>query len=197
MIRKECHVTPAVMRELRKTIDDNGILKEDDAQRLVPDRVGRQKLEVLCGKDHISFITSKIIYYLEDRILGRRAAVQGPGLLTGLLLFGAKSQIFCLQLERPSLQDQSCLIEHPLRLERDPEKTPTPQQCPPPTGNRGPRDPGVPESRTPGPRSPVLRLQGLGPRARAPGLGPRARSPLPAGLRSRAGPPPPLGRAED
>ena len=29
MIRKECHVTPAVMRELRKTIEDSEILKED------------------------------------------------------------------------------------------------------------------------------------------------------------------------
>merc|ERR1712135_241938 len=60
MIRKEAHVTPAVMRELRKTIEDSEILKEDDNDWPVHDRVGRQELEVVCGKDHISFTTSKI-----------------------------------------------------------------------------------------------------------------------------------------
>merc|ERR1712023_256609 len=60
MIRKEAHVTQAVMRELRKTIEDSEILKEDDNNWPAPDRVGRQELEVVCGKDHISFTTSKI-----------------------------------------------------------------------------------------------------------------------------------------
>merc|ERR1711908_246308 len=60
MIRKECHATRAVMRELRKTIEDSEILKEDDNHWPAPDRVGRQELEVVCGKEHISFTTSKI-----------------------------------------------------------------------------------------------------------------------------------------
>ncbi|CAK0878630.1 unnamed protein product [Prorocentrum cordatum] len=60
MIRKESHVTQAVMRELRKTIEDSEILKEDDNHWPAPDRVGRQELEVVCGKEHISFTTSKI-----------------------------------------------------------------------------------------------------------------------------------------
>ncbi|CAK0841231.1 unnamed protein product, partial [Prorocentrum cordatum] len=60
MIRKECYVTQAVMRELRKTIEDSEILKEDDNHWPAPDRVGRQELEVVCGKEHISFTTSKI-----------------------------------------------------------------------------------------------------------------------------------------
>merc|ERR1712183_632777 len=47
MIRKEAHITPAVM-------------KEDDNHWPAPDRVGRQELEVVCGKEHISFTTSKI-----------------------------------------------------------------------------------------------------------------------------------------
>merc|ERR1711957_295585 len=47
MIRKECHITPAV-------------LKEHDNHWPAPDRVGRQELEVVCGKEHISFTTSKI-----------------------------------------------------------------------------------------------------------------------------------------
>mmetsp|Transcript_21842 Transcript_21842/g.48267 ORF Transcript_21842/g.48267 Transcript_21842/m.48267 type:complete len:152 (+) Transcript_21842:59-514(+) len=60
MIRKEAHVTQAVMRELKKTIEDSEILKEDDNHWPAPDRVGRQELEVVCGKEHISFTTSKI-----------------------------------------------------------------------------------------------------------------------------------------
>merc|ERR1712007_249594 len=60
MIRKEAYVTQAVMRELRKTIEDSEILKEDDNHWPAPDKVGRQELEVVCGKEHISFTTSKI-----------------------------------------------------------------------------------------------------------------------------------------
>merc|ERR1719482_1310562 len=52
MIRKECAVTSAVMKELRKCIEDSEILKEDDNHWPAPDRVGRQ--------EHISFTTSKI-----------------------------------------------------------------------------------------------------------------------------------------
>merc|ERR1719373_802892 len=60
MIRKESHVTQAVMKELRKTIEDSEILKEDDNHWPAPDRVGRQELGGVCGKEHISFTTSKI-----------------------------------------------------------------------------------------------------------------------------------------
>lgn len=60
MIRKEAHVTSAVMKELRKMIEDSEILKEDDNHWPAPDRIGRQELEVVCGKEHISFTTSKI-----------------------------------------------------------------------------------------------------------------------------------------
>merc|ERR1712110_967090 len=60
MIRKEAHVTQAVMKELRKTIEDSEILKEDDNHWPAPDRVGRQELEVVCGREHISFTSSKI-----------------------------------------------------------------------------------------------------------------------------------------
>ena len=36
------------------------ILKEDDANWPVPDRVGRQELEVVLGQEHISFSTTKL-----------------------------------------------------------------------------------------------------------------------------------------
>ncbi|CAH8650683.1 unnamed protein product [Schistosoma bovis] len=35
-------------------------MSEDDASWPVPDRVGRQELEIVCGDEHISFTTSKI-----------------------------------------------------------------------------------------------------------------------------------------
>jgi len=36
------------------------ILKEDDSKWPEPDRTGRQELEVVLGKDHISFATTKL-----------------------------------------------------------------------------------------------------------------------------------------
>ncbi|CAK9010941.1 unnamed protein product [Durusdinium trenchii] len=60
MIRKEVHVTSAVLRVLRKMIEDSEILKEYDNHWPAPDRIGRQELEVVCGKDHIIFSTSKV-----------------------------------------------------------------------------------------------------------------------------------------
>eukprot|EP00440_Ansanella_granifera_P029811 gb/GFBE01032381.1/.p1 GENE.gb/GFBE01032381.1/~~gb/GFBE01032381.1/.p1 ORF type:complete len:399 (+),score=69.02 gb/GFBE01032381.1/:1-1197(+) len=60
MLRKECYVSQAVLQELRKTVEDSGIFKEYDNRWPAPDRVGRQELEVVCGNEHISFVTSKI-----------------------------------------------------------------------------------------------------------------------------------------
>merc|ERR1739845_109757 len=48
MIRKEAYVTPAVMAELKKTIKDSEILKEDDSHWPASDSVGRQELEIVC-----------------------------------------------------------------------------------------------------------------------------------------------------
>ena len=60
MIRKEVNLSKNVMEELKRVIQDSEILKEDDKQWPSPDRVGRQELEVVCGGEHISFVTSKI-----------------------------------------------------------------------------------------------------------------------------------------
>ncbi|KAH7727534.1 mago nashi protein [Aphelenchoides avenae] len=60
LIRKEVYVSPIVMEELRRIIDDSEIMKEDDSNWPEPDRVGRQELEVLNGDEHVSFTTSKI-----------------------------------------------------------------------------------------------------------------------------------------
>lgn len=60
MIRKEVQCGPSVLAELKRVIQDSEVLKEDDSQWPAPDRVGRQELEIVCGNEHISFVTSKI-----------------------------------------------------------------------------------------------------------------------------------------
>jgi len=60
MVRKECFVSPAVLAELKKTIEASKIFKEDDSQWPAPDSAGRQELEIVHAKEHISFMTSKI-----------------------------------------------------------------------------------------------------------------------------------------
>uniref|UniRef100_A0ACD5WVB6 Uncharacterized protein n=1 Tax=Avena sativa TaxID=4498 RepID=A0ACD5WVB6_AVESA len=60
MIRKEVFVSPSVLREARRVIQDSEIMKEDDSNWPEPDRVGRQELEIVMGNEHISFTTSKI-----------------------------------------------------------------------------------------------------------------------------------------
>jgi len=60
MIRKEVMCNKIVMKELKRIIEDSEILKEDDSTWPAPDRVGRQELEIVCGNEHISFVTSKI-----------------------------------------------------------------------------------------------------------------------------------------
>lgn len=60
MIRKEVFVNESVVSELKRIIEDSEIMKEDDKNWPMPDRVGRQELEVVSGDEHISFTTSKI-----------------------------------------------------------------------------------------------------------------------------------------
>ncbi|GAQ79741.1 mago nashi family protein [Klebsormidium nitens] len=60
MIRKEVYVTQAVLDEVRRIIEDAEIMKEDDANWPLPDRVGKQELEVVLKNEHISFTTAKI-----------------------------------------------------------------------------------------------------------------------------------------
>jgi len=60
MIRKEAYVSAAVLGELRRICEDSDIMKEDDSAWPIPDRVGRQELEIVIGEDHISFTTSKL-----------------------------------------------------------------------------------------------------------------------------------------
>jgi protein mago nashi len=60
MIRKEAYISGQALKELQRIITESDILREDDKNWPAPDRVGRQELEVVCGREHISFTTNKI-----------------------------------------------------------------------------------------------------------------------------------------
>ena len=60
LIRKEACISPAVLEELKRIVEDSEIMQEDDANWPEPDKVGRQELEILLNNEHISFTTSKI-----------------------------------------------------------------------------------------------------------------------------------------
>ncbi|KAI9330943.1 hypothetical protein BDR26DRAFT_870757 [Obelidium mucronatum] len=60
MIRKEVHVSQSLMKELKRIISESSVMKEDDTNWPMPDKVGRQELEIVLGSEHISFTTSKI-----------------------------------------------------------------------------------------------------------------------------------------
>ncbi|PAV78263.1 hypothetical protein WR25_17662 [Diploscapter pachys] len=60
MIRKEATVSPSVIKELKRIVEDSEIMQEDDSKWPEPDKVGRQELEILCNNEHISFTTGKI-----------------------------------------------------------------------------------------------------------------------------------------
>lgn len=104
VIRKQCYVSRAVLQEVKRIVVDSEvsdgdatacpwgmrgsessacihvvqITKEDDSNWPEPDRVGRQELEVVLGKEHISFSTSK---------LGSLAEVQNSRDPEGLKVF--------------------------------------------------------------------------------------------------------------
>ncbi|RLM85643.1 hypothetical protein C2845_PM04G19190 [Panicum miliaceum] len=60
MIRKEVFVSPSVVREARRIIQESEVMKEDDRSWPEPNHIGRKELEIVMGNEHISFTTSKI-----------------------------------------------------------------------------------------------------------------------------------------
>ena len=52
-------MSPALLKEVSRIIQESEITKEDDKNWPEPDRVGRQELEIVLGNEHISFTTSK------------------------------------------------------------------------------------------------------------------------------------------
>ncbi|KAM3589876.1 hypothetical protein VKS41_000730 [Umbelopsis sp. WA50703] len=60
LIRKEMHLSPTMLKELKRIIEDSEIMKEDDNQWPRKNVVGRQELEIRLGNEHISFETAKL-----------------------------------------------------------------------------------------------------------------------------------------
>eukprot|EP00961_Rhodomonas_salina_P251794 3403721-Rhodomonas_salina.2 len=49
MIRKEVFVNEGIIEQLKKIVKDSEVMKEDDRNWPMPDKVGRQELEVCVG----------------------------------------------------------------------------------------------------------------------------------------------------
>ena len=65
MIRKELHVSPLVLEELKRILNESEIMREDDRLWPMPDKVGKQELEVIMGQEHIKFsVTSHLLFCL-------------------------------------------------------------------------------------------------------------------------------------
>lgn len=60
MIRREVFVSPAVVDEVKRIIEESEITKEDDRNWREPDKVGRQELEIKIGNEHIAFTCAEI-----------------------------------------------------------------------------------------------------------------------------------------
>ncbi|KAI9481572.1 MAG: Mago nashi protein [Benjaminiella poitrasii] len=65
LIKKEMHVSGAVIEELKRIIEDSEIMKEDDSQWPTKNVVGSQEIEIRLGNEHISFETSKLSSLVE------------------------------------------------------------------------------------------------------------------------------------
>ncbi|CAG8669021.1 14276_t:CDS:2 [Cetraspora pellucida] len=54
------YVSPLMMKELKRIIQESEVMKEDDQRWPKKNVVGRQELEIRLGNEHISFETAKI-----------------------------------------------------------------------------------------------------------------------------------------
>lgn len=52
-------MSQSVISEFKRIIEESEITKEDDNQWPLPDKVGRQELEIKMNKEHISFTVSQ------------------------------------------------------------------------------------------------------------------------------------------
>mmetsp|Transcript_97389 Transcript_97389/g.145961 ORF Transcript_97389/g.145961 Transcript_97389/m.145961 type:complete len:116 (-) Transcript_97389:105-452(-) len=65
LIRKEVYVNDIILKELKRIIEDSEIMKEDDKDWPVPDKIGKQELEIRLGNTHISFTVQKLGCFTE------------------------------------------------------------------------------------------------------------------------------------
>jgi len=57
-IRKEVRVGRGVLAEVQQMVEDSRILRHDDSKWPEPSEAGRQELEVVLGRDHVTFSVS-------------------------------------------------------------------------------------------------------------------------------------------
>ncbi|CAD6582728.1 MAG: hypothetical protein CYPHOPRED_002111 [Cyphobasidiales sp. Tagirdzhanova-0007] len=60
LIRKEMWLSPLVVQELKRMVEESNITTEDDNVWPQKSVIGKQELEVRLGRSHISFETAKI-----------------------------------------------------------------------------------------------------------------------------------------
>ncbi|KAI9291586.1 Mago nashi protein [Neoconidiobolus thromboides FSU 785] len=60
LIRKEFSISPIVIEEIKKIIQDSEVFDCDDENWPEKDNEGRQELEIKIGEHHIAFETSKL-----------------------------------------------------------------------------------------------------------------------------------------
>mmetsp|Transcript_9931 Transcript_9931/g.12902 ORF Transcript_9931/g.12902 Transcript_9931/m.12902 type:complete len:159 (-) Transcript_9931:80-556(-) len=60
MIRKEVYVSPAVVQEVKRIVEESEITKEDDSKWKEPTPQGRQELEIKIGNEHIAFTAAEV-----------------------------------------------------------------------------------------------------------------------------------------
>lgn len=60
LIRREAYVSETVLGELKRFVVESNIMAQDDANWPMPNKAGRQELEIKLGDIHICFTTSKI-----------------------------------------------------------------------------------------------------------------------------------------
>ncbi|ORZ00498.1 Mago nashi protein [Syncephalastrum racemosum] len=65
LIRKEMVVSPSVLQELKRIVEESQVMKEDDKDWPTKNVVGSQELEIRLGNEHISFETSKLSSLME------------------------------------------------------------------------------------------------------------------------------------
>lgn len=119
MIRKEVFLGPLVLQELRRILLDSEIIEEDDRLWPMPDKVGRQELELIMGTEHIRFSVSHscpsfIAYKARlDLEIGKHdgcATEPGPRRTKGILLSGPRLEVFCIFSGHITFQGQAYLI---------------------------------------------------------------------------------------
>ena len=60
MIRKQVSVSPIVLDQIKQIVEESEIMREDDKLWPLPDKIGRQELEIIYKNEHICFSTAKI-----------------------------------------------------------------------------------------------------------------------------------------